>query len=134
MKQRTYVMLKPDAYKRKIMGEVLTRFENKDLDVIDMKMMRLTEDIVNEHYNHLLDKPFYHEILEFMTSGPVVGMIIEGDEAVSVVRKLVGATNPTEANPGTIRGDLSNTVGENIVHASDSVETADEEINRFFGV
>ena len=131
--ERTYIMLKPDAYKRGLMGEIIKRIENKGFKITDMKMMNLTEDIVREHYAHVADKPFFPEILEYITSGPVVGMIVEGNGVVDSMRRLMGPTDALEAPAGTIRGDLANSKGENIIHGSDSVESAEIEIKRFFG-
>ncbi len=131
--ERTYIMTKPDAYKRGLVGEVITRIEKKNFKITDMKMMNLAEDLVKEHYAHIADKPFFPEILEYMTSGPVVGMIVEGDGVVESIRKLMGPTNSLEAPAGTIRGDLANDKGENLIHGSDSVEAAEIEIKRFFG-
>ena len=131
--ERTYIMTKPDAYKRGLIGQIISRIENKGYKITDMKMMNLTEDILREHYAHIADKPFFPEILEFMTSGPVVGMIIEGEDCVAGMRTLMGPTDPAKANPGTIRGDFAINPGENIIHGSDSVENAEIEIKRFFG-
>jgi nucleoside-diphosphate kinase len=131
--QKTYVMLKPDAYKRKMMGKVISRIEEKNFKITNMKMFNLNEDILKEHYSHLTEKPFFKDIVEFMTSGPVVGMIIEGEEAVLGIRNIVGPTKWLEAPVGTIRGDFCNVTQENLIHASDSVENALIEIKRFFG-
>ncbi|MBR2833218.1 MAG: nucleoside-diphosphate kinase [Bacilli bacterium] len=131
--ERTYIMTKPDAYERGLIGQIITRIENKKFKIIDMKMMHLDEDILKEHYAHLLDKPFFPEIVSYMTSGPVVGMIVEGDGVVDAMRKMMGPTDALEANPGTIRGDFANNKSENIIHGSDSVENAEIEIKRFFG-
>ena len=131
--ERTYIMTKPDAYERGLIGQIITRIENKKFKIIDMKMMHLDEDILKEHYAHLLDKPFFPEIVSYMTSGPVVGMIVEGDGVVDAMRKMMGPTDALEANPGTIRVDFANNKSENIIHGSDSVENAEIEIKRFFG-
>lgn len=131
--ERTYVMLKPDAYKRGLMGEIIKRIENKNFKIVDMKMMTLTEEIVRDHYSHIADKPFFPEILEYITSAPVVAMIVEGNGVVDSMRKLMGPTDALEAPAGTIRGDLANDKGENLIHGSDSVENAEIEIKRFFG-
>lgn len=131
--ERTYIMTKPDAYQRGLIGEIITRIENKGFSITDMKMMRLDEPILKEHYAHLADKPFFPEIVEYMTSGPVVGMIVEGDGVVDSMRKIMGPTDGLEANPGTIRGDYAKNKSENLVHGSDSVENAEIEIKRFFG-
>lgn len=131
--EKTYVMLKPDAIQRKLMGQILTRIERKSLQIENMKMFTLNETILKEHYAHLKDKPFFPEIVEYMTSGPVVGMIVSGANAVAAMRKILGATNPLEAEVGTIRGDFALETRYNLVHASDSVENAQIEIERFFG-
>lgn len=131
--ERTYIMTKPDAYRRGLIGKVITRIEEKGYKIVDMKMMNLDEIILKEHYSHLVDKPFFPKVVEFMTSAPVVGMIVEGENCVQAMRCLMGTTNPLEASPGTIRGDFAIVSGENIIHGSDSVENAEIEIKRFFG-
>ncbi len=131
--ERTYIMTKPDAYKRGLVGQIITRIENKGYKITDMKMMNLDEEILKEHYAHLADKPFFGEIVEYMTSGPVVGMIVEGDNVVAGMRSIMGPTDGLEAAAGTIRGDYANNKSENLVHGSDSVENAEIEIKRFFG-
>ena len=131
--ERTYIMTKPDAYQRGLIGEIITRIEKKNFKITDMKMMNLTEEVLREHYAHIADKPFFPEILEYMTSAPVVGMVVEGNGVVDSMRKLMGPTDSLEAEAGTIRGDLANSKGENIIHGSDSVENSEIEIKRFFG-
>lgn len=131
--ERTYIMLKPDAVKRRLAGRIIARVEDKNLTITNMKMFTLNEEILKEHYAHIADKPFFPEIVAFMTSGPVVGMIVEGPNAVQAMRNLMGATKCLEATPGTIRGDFAITNGENLIHGSDSVENAEIEIKRFFG-
>lgn len=131
--ERTYIMTKPDAYKRGLVGQIITRIENKGYKITDMKMMNLDEEILKEHYAHLADKPFFGEIVEYMTSGPVVGMIAQGDNVVAGMRSIMGPTDGLEAAAGTIRGDYANNKSENLVHGSDSVENAEIEIKRFFG-
>ena len=133
MNQRTYVMLKPDALHRKLMGRIISRIEDKGWHITQMKMMTLTEDILREHYAALADKPFFANIVETMTTGPVVGMIVEGDSVIEGMRILIGSTRWYEALPGTIRGDFANNTTCNLIHASDSVDSADMEIKRFFG-
>ncbi len=130
--ERTYVMLKPDCIKRGLIGEVIARIERKGYKLIDAKMMNLDEAILREHYAHLADKPFFPEIVAYMTSGPVLGMIVEGENAVLGTRILMGATKFEEATAGTIRGDYASCTSENIIHGSDSVENAGIEIKRFF--
>ena len=131
--EQTYIMLKPDAVKRGLIGKIISRIEEKGYKIIDAKMMTLSEPILREHYAHIVDKPFFPEIIEFMTSAPVVGMIVEGEGCISGMRTLMGPTNPANAAPGTIRGDFAIVSGENIIHGSDSVENAEIEIKRFFG-
>ncbi|MDD2757628.1 MAG: nucleoside-diphosphate kinase [Candidatus Pacebacteria bacterium] len=131
--ERTYIMLKPDAVKRHLMGEVISRIERKGFNIINMKMITLNEAVLKEHYAHLVEKPFFPEIVEYMVSGPVLAMIVEGNDVVKGMRFLMGATNWLEANPGTIRGDYANSTTENLIHGSDSVENAEIEIKRFFG-
>lgn len=126
-------MLKPDAIKRGLMGEVISRIERKGYRIVDCKMMHLDEAILREHYAHIADKPFFPEIVEYMTSGPVLGMIVEGENAVQGMRIIMGATKFEEAAAGTIRGDYAFCTGQNIIHGSDSIENAEIEIKRFFG-
>lgn len=131
--ERTYIMLKPDCIKRKLMGRVIARIEDKGYSIVDAKMMTLGEDILKEHYSHLVDKPFFPEIVEFMTSGPVLAMIVEGENAVKGMRNLMGPTQFEDAIAGSIRGDYAFSTGENIIHGSDSLENAEIEVKRFFG-
>lgn len=131
--EKTYIMLKPDCLKRGLMGEVIARIERKGYRLIDAKMMTLTEAVLKEHYAHIADKPFFPEIVEYMTSGPVFAMIVEGENAVLGMRKIMGATKFEEAEAGTIRGDYAFSTGANIIHGSDSLENAEIEIKRFFG-
>lgn len=133
MIEKTYIMLKPDAIERGLMGEVISRIEHKGYKIVDAKMMTLDEPILKEHYAHIADKPFFPEIVEYMTRGPVLAMIVEGENAVKGMRILMGATKFEEATAGTIRGDFANSTSENIIHGSDSVENGEIEIRRFFG-
>lgn len=130
--ERTLIIIKPDALQRGLVGKVMTYFENKGLTLAGNKMMQLDDDLLNEHYAHLVDKPFFKGIADFMKSAPVVVQCWEGKDVVDVVRKLCGVTNAREAAPGTIRGDLAMSVQSNMVHASDSLETASVEVPRFF--
>lgn len=130
--EKTLVILKPSAIQRSLIGEVITRFEKKGLRLAGMKMTWLTEEVLNVHYAHLKEKPFFQRIKDAMTVCPVIVCCWEGVDAVHVVRTLTGSTNGRNAAPGTIRGDYSMSVQENIVHASDSIETAEREIRRFF--
>ncbi len=132
--ERTYAMLKPDGVRKQLLDEVIRRFENAELSVSHVKEMQLDEEIVKKHYAHLLDKPFYPTLESFMLSGPVIAMIVEGENAVSKVRELMGATDSKDALPGTIRGDYGDKTccTYNIIHGSDSVENAEIEIHRFY--
>ena len=131
--ERTYIMLKPDAIRRNLMGEIIGRIEKKGYKITDMKMFTLNEDILREHYAHIVDKPFFPEVVEYMTSGPVVGMIVEGESVIKGMRMLMGTTKYLDAHIGTIRGDFSCNDRENLIHGSDAPETAEAEIKRFFG-
>ena len=131
--ERTYIMLKPDCVKRGLIGKVIARIEEKGYTISNMKMMNLDEKILREHYAHLVDRPFFPEIVSYMTSGPVVGMIVEGENAVKGMRIIMGATKFEEATAGTIRGDFAMKTTENIIHGSDSPENGEIEIKRFFG-
>lgn len=133
MKERTYIMLKPDALKRNLIGEIISRIERKGYRIADCKMMTLDERILREHYAHIADKPFFPETVEYMTSGPVLAMIVEGENAVKGMRTLMGATKFEDAQAGTIRGDFASSTTYNIIHGSDSLENAEIEIKRFFG-
>jgi len=130
--QRTLVLIKPDAMQRDLLGEVVHRFERKGLKIVAMKFIHLSEEMLSEHYAHLADKPFFPSLKKFMMQTPVVGMVLEGIDAIDSVRKIVGSTNPREADAGTIRADLSMNVPSNLVHASDSEEASLVEIKRFF--
>jgi len=131
--EKTYIMLKPDAVKRHLIGEVISRIEKKGYQITQAKLMTLDKEIIAEHYAHLLDKPFFPTLEDFMTSGPVFGMVVEGENVIAGMRLLMGPTNVYEALPGTIRGDYANNMTENIIHGSDSEESATIEIKRFFG-
>ncbi len=130
--QVTLVILKPSAVQRGLMGEVVSRFEKKGIQIVGLKMLCLSDEILEEHYSHIKEKPFYGRVKDSMQASPVVVMALKGVDVVNVVRKLAGVTNGREAQPGTIRGDYSMSVQENIVHASDSIETANVELSRFF--
>lgn len=130
--ERTLVLLKPSVVKRMLMGEIISRFERKGLRIIGMKMLYMTDELLEEHYSHLKDKPFFPLLKKSMQATPVVAMCIEGVEVVRVVRAMAGVTNGRNAAIGTIRGDYSMSNQQNIVHASDGVHVAKEEINRFF--
>jgi len=130
--ERTFVMVKPDGVQRNLVGEIIGRFEAKGLRLAGVKMVHITEELAGRHYEAHQDKPFFGELVEFITSGPVVAMVLEGDNAVGVARTLMGATNPQQAAPGTIRGDFGLTIGKNVIHGSDALESAEREISLFF--
>jgi nucleoside-diphosphate kinase len=130
--EKTLIILKPDCVNRGLLGEVLSRIERKGLKVAGMKMMKPSKAVWDEHYAHLKYKPFFPRLVEFMSSSPVVFAVIEGKDAVRVLRDLCGKTNARDAAPGTIRGDLAMSTQSNIIHASDSLETAQKEVARFF--
>ena len=131
--QRTFIMVKPDGVKRRLIGEVVGRIEAKGYEIREMKLFTIDESLAQKHYAEHTERPFFSELVSFITSGPVVAMVVEGPDVVAGMRQLMGATNPLEATPGSIRGDLATTIGENIVHGSDSPESAEREVNLFFG-
>ena len=130
--ERTLLIFKPDALNRALVGEILHRFERKGLKIVGMKMMYLSDDLLDEHYSHLKDKPFFPRIKKFMKSAPSILCVLEGNNVITVVRNLVGVTRGYEASSGTIRGDYSLSGQCNVVHASDSLVASDIEIARFF--
>ena len=130
--EKTLVILKPSTVQRGLVGEITARFERKGLRLAGMKMMQLTDELLNEHYAHLADKPFFSRVKNSMMTSPVIACCYEGVDAVQVVRSMTGATNGRAAAPGTIRGDYCVSAQENIVHTSDSPQNATEELNRFF--
>ncbi|MCF0226018.1 MAG: nucleoside-diphosphate kinase [Methanobrevibacter sp.] len=132
MIQKSFVMMKPDAVSRRLMGKILSRFEEKGLQVIAVKLMQIDEDLAKTHYGEHAEKPFFEDLVTYITSSPSLAMVIKGEDAISTIRKMVGATNPLEADLGTIRGDFAMDTGRNIIHASDSPESAEREINLFF--
>lgn len=131
--QHTFIMVKPDGVARGLVGEVVGRFEAKGLNLKRMQMLTISSSMAGEHYGEHVGKSFYQDLVDFITSGPVVAMEWRGPDAVAVGRALMGATNPVESAPGTIRGDLGLEIGENIVHGSDSPESATRELGIFFG-
>lgn len=133
MKETSLVIIKPDGVERKLVGKIIQRFEDKGIDLLHLKFERLTVETVKEHYEHLKDELFFPELLAYMTSGPVVVMVVVGDNVVKKVRKLVGATNPLDAKSGSLRADYGLSVTKNLIHASDSVQSAKIEMQRFFG-
>ena len=130
--ERTLILVKPDAFARGLSGEIIARFENKGLQIVALKHMTVTEDLAKQHYAEHEGKPFFGELVEFITSGPIVAMVLEGEEAVRAARQVIGATNPLEAAPGSIRGDYAIAVGQNMVHGSDSPESGRREATLFF--
>jgi len=129
---QTLILVKPDAFARNLTGEILARFENKGLGIVALKKLTATEQIANEHYAEHSEKPFFGELVDFITGGPLVAAVLEGPEAVKAARQLIGATNPVEAAPGSIRGDFAQEVTFNMVHGSDSDESAAREIAIWF--
>jgi nucleoside-diphosphate kinase len=130
--EKSFVMVKPDGVQRELVGEIISRFENKGLQLSALKMMQISPELAASHYAEHKGKPFYNDLIEFITSGPVVAMVWQGLNAVTVIRNMMGKTNPAEASPGTIRGDFALFMGNNVVHGSDSTESAHREINLFF--
>ncbi len=130
--ETTLILLKPDTVQRSLIWQIISRIENKWLKIVWMKMMQLDEAIINEHYDFLMDKPFFPILRSYMMSAPVVAMAVAWNNAVKTIRALTWATNPQEALPGTIRWDFGLTMDANIIHASDSTETAEKELKRFF--
>ena len=130
--EKTFVMIKPDGVERKLVGEIIGRIEKKGFNILDIKMINPTKEIVEEHYDEHKEKPFFEELVDFILQGPVVGIIVEGENVIEVIRLMVGDKNPKYALPGTIRGDFANTTTMNLVHASDSVGSSDRELNIWF--
>jgi nucleoside-diphosphate kinase len=130
--ERTLILAKPDAYARSLSGEILARFERKGLRPIALRVMTMSRELAERHYAEHAERPFFGELVSFITSGPLVAMVLEGESAVLAARQLIGATNPLEAAPGSIRGDFATQTGENLVHGSDSPESAAREIGIFF--
>jgi nucleoside-diphosphate kinase len=130
--ERTLVLVKPDGVRRRLIGEVIRRLEAKGLDIVGMRMLTMDKEMASKHYEEHTEKPFFGDLVTFITGGPLLAMAVEGDEAVSVVRTLMGATDPKKADLGTIRGDLAIEMTENIVHGSDSPTSAARELALFF--
>ena len=130
--ERTLILAKPDAYSRRLSGEILARFERKGLAPVALRVLTMTREMAERHYAEHLEKPFFGELADFITSGPLVAMVLEGPSAIAAARQVIGATNPLEAAPGSIRGDLALITGENLVHGSDAPESAAREIGIFF--
>ncbi len=131
--QRTFIMVKPDGVRRRLVGEVISRIEAKGYELREAKLFTIDETLAKKHYAEHVEKPFFDELVSFITSGPVMAMVVEGADAVLGMRQIMGATNPLDAIPGSIRGDFASVITENIVHGSDSPESAEREINLFFG-
>src|ERR671928_1278254 len=129
---RTLILVKPDAFARGLTGEIIARFERKGLKIVALKHMQMDRDLASQHYAEHEGKPFFGELVEFITSGPLVAMVLEGQDAIRAARQVIGATNPLEAAPGSIRGDFAIEVGQNMVHGSDSAESAEREAGLFF--
>lgn len=132
MLERTYVMVKPDGVQRNLVGEIITRFERKGYRIAGLKMLRITPEMAEKHYAEHVGKSFYPGLVEYITSGPVVAMVLEGKDVVAGARKMMGATNPAEAGPGTIRGDFGLDIGRNVIHGADSVDSAQREMAIYF--
>lgn len=132
MIQRTFVMVKPDGVRRRLVGEIISRFERRGLRLVGMKIQNVTRELAEKHYAVHTGKPFYGELVDFVTSGPVVAMVWEGEDAIRLVRNMMGALKPEQAAAGTIRGDYTTSTQENLVHGSDAPETADAEVALWF--
>ena len=130
--ERTLILVKPDAFARGLTGEIIARFENKGMKIVALRHMTVTEDLAKRHYAEHDGKPFFGELVEFITSGPIVALVLEGESAIKAARQVIGATNPLEATTGSIRGDFAVSVGQNMVHGSDSPESGQREANLFF--
>ncbi|CAM3057913.1 nucleoside-diphosphate kinase [Filibacter tadaridae] len=130
--ERTFLMVKPDGVQRNLIGEIVNRFESKGYQLVGGKLMNITQELAEQHYGEHKERPFFGELVEFITSGPVFAMVWEGENVIPTARLMMGATNPKESAPGTIRGDFAVTVGKNIIHGSDSQESAVREIGLFF--
>jgi len=131
--ERTLILVKPDAFARGLTGEIVARFERKGLKIVAMRHMKVTGDLAKQHYAEHEGKPFFGELVEFITSGPIVALVLEGEQAIKAARQVIGATNPLEAAAGSIRGDFAIEVGQNMVHGSDSPESGEREAKLFFG-
>ncbi|HLR47155.1 MAG TPA: nucleoside-diphosphate kinase [Deinococcales bacterium] len=130
--ERTYAMIKPDGVKRGLTGELIGRIERKGFRIVGLKQLVISRETAEQHYGEHRDKPFFEGLVSFITSGPAVAMVLEGENAISEWRKMMGATNPKDAAPGTVRGDFATTLDENVAHGSDAPETAEREIGIFF--
>jgi nucleoside-diphosphate kinase len=131
--ERTFLAVKPDGVQRHLVGEIIRRYESKGFKLVGLKLLQPTRELAEKHYAVHKERPFFAGLVDFITSGPVVAMVWEGDGVVASARKIIGATNPLTAEPGTIRGDYGANIGRNIIHGSDAIETAQTEINLWFG-
>ena len=129
---KTFFMIKPDGVQRNLVGEIISRVEDKGFSITKIKMMTISKELAEQHYGEHKDKPFFNDLVSFITSGPVVAMQVEGENVVLQIRNLMGATNPSESTPGSIRGDLATELDKNVVHGSDSDESAERELSLFF--
>lgn len=132
MMEKTFLMVKPDGVQRNLIGEIVSRFEKKGFQLVGAKLMQIPTELAEQHYGEHKERPFFGELVDFITSGPVFAMVWEGENVISTARLMMGATNPKESAPGTIRGDFAVTVGKNIIHGSDAPESAEREIGLFF--
>ena len=130
---KTFFMIKPDGVQRNLIGQIISRVEAKGFKITKIKMMTISKELAEEHYGEHKDKPFFNDLVLFITSGPVVAMQVEGEDVVLQIRNIMGATNPSESTPGSIRGDLATELDKNVVHGSDSDESAERELSLFFG-
>lgn len=130
--ERTFLAIKPDGVQRKLISEIIGRFETKGFTLVGLKLMNVSRELAEQHYGVHRERPFFGSLVEFITSGPVVAMVWEGDGVIAAARKVIGATNPLTAEPGTIRGDLGANIGRNLIHGSDAPETAQSEIALWF--
>ena len=130
--ERTFLMVKPDGVQRNLVGEVIKRLENKGFTLVGLKLMAVSRELAEKHYDVHKERPFFNSLVDFITSSPVVAMVWEGNGVVASARKIIGSTNPLEADPGTIRGDYGVNIGRNLIHGSDAIETANREINLWF--
>ncbi|AEV19800.1 MULTISPECIES: nucleoside-diphosphate kinase [Geobacillus] len=132
MAERTFIMVKPDGVQRNLIGEIVARFEKKGFQLVGAKLMQVSRELAEQHYAEHKERPFFGELVDFITSGPVFAMVWEGENVIAAARQMMGKTNPQEAAPGTIRGDFGLTVGKNVIHGSDSPQSAKREISLFF--
>ena len=130
--ERTFIMIKPDGVQRHLTGEIIHRFERKGFTLVGLKMLQVSRDLAEKHYGVHKERPFFNSLIEFITSAPVIAMVWEGENVVSAARNIIGATNPTTADPGSIRGDFGVSIGRNLIHGSDAIETAQTEVALWF--